>query len=164
MLHAVEFVVFWNFLTQVMFHAKKCCNLWYGLLILFPGILSLKTFLEASKLHKYLDSIIVMPGNSDDGWQVDVSPPSLRCNAMLYCCHWYLYTTTSQSKPDLSPWDNMLSRLFVSGVVNALNYINILEDAMSGSIQKQTSPVFVDLACVVCFYHFWCDRRRWMYS
>ena len=39
----------------------------YGLLILFPGILSLKTFLEASKLHKYLDSIIVMPGNSDDG-------------------------------------------------------------------------------------------------
>lgn len=112
MLHAVEFVVFWNFLTQVMFHAKKCCNLWYGLLILFPGILSLKTFLEASKLHKYLDSIIVMPGNSDDGWQVDVSPPSLRCNAMLYCCHWYLYTTTSQSKPDLSPWDNMLSRLF----------------------------------------------------
>ena len=60
---------------------------------------------------------------------------------MLCCCHRYLNTTTSQSKPDLSPWDNMLGRLFVSGVVNALNYINILKDAMSGSIQKQTSPV-----------------------
>lgn len=164
MLHAVEFVVFWNFLTQVMFHAKKCCNLWYGLLILFPGILSLKTFLEASKLHKYLDSIIVMPGNSDDGWQVDVSRH--HC-AVTRCCIVATDTFTQrQVNQSLTfhPGTICLVGFFVSGVVNALNYINILKDAMSGSIQKQMSPVFVDLACVVCFYHFWCDRRRWMYS